>query len=85
MSKLKPSDLSKSSVDVAIDDYPMIIEFNNILDNTAQVHSTVDIDQPIFQPSPKVLVFEDYAPFATHEKKLYFRKNDSVRKACRLI
>ena len=47
MSKLKPSDLSKSSVDVAIDDYPMIIEFNNILDNTAQVHSTVDIDHDV--------------------------------------
>lgn len=77
-SKLKPSDLSKSSVDVAADDYPMIIEFNNILDNTSQVHSSVDIDQPLFQPSPKVLVFEHYAPFAVHEKKLYFRNNDSV-------
>ena len=77
-SKLKPSDLSKSSVDVVMDDYPMIIEFNNIQDNTCQVHSSVDIDQPLFQPSPKVVVFEDYAPFAVHERKLYFRNNDSV-------
>jgi hypothetical protein len=77
-SKLKPSDLCKSSVDVVADDYPMIIEFNNIKDNSCQVHSTVDIDQPLFQPSPKVVVFEDYAPFAIHEKKLFFRNNDSV-------
>jgi len=77
-SKLKPSDLCKSSVDVVADDYPKIIEFNNIQDNTCQVHSNVDIDQPLFQPSPKVVVFEDYAPFAIHEKKLFFRNNDSV-------
>lgn len=76
--KLKPSDLSKSSVDVVADDYPIIVEFNNIHDNTCQVHSTVDIDQPLFQPSPKVVVFEDYAPFAVHEKRIYFRNNDSV-------
>jgi hydrocephalus-inducing protein len=77
-SKLKPSDLCKSSVDVVADDYPRIIEFNNIKDNSCQVHSTVDIDQPLFQPSPKVVVFEDYAPFTSHEKKLFFRNNDSV-------
>ena len=77
-SKLKPSDLSKPSLDVVADDYPMIVEFNNMQDNTSQIHSTVDIDQPLFQPSPNVVVFEDYATFAVHEKKLYFRNNDSV-------
>lgn len=77
-SKLKPSDLSKPAVDIVADDYPMIIEFNNIRDNTFQIHSAVDMDQPLFQPSPKVVVFEDYAPFAVHEKKLFFRNNDSV-------
>jgi len=70
--------MAKPAVDVVADDYPMIIEFNNMQDNTTQVHSTVDNDEPLFQPSPKVLVFEDYAPFAVHEKKLYFRNNDSV-------
>lgn len=77
--RLKPSELSKPVIDIVADDYPMIIEFNNIKDNTCNVSSTVDIDQPIFQPSPKILVFENYAPFAVHEKKIYFRNNDSVR------
>jgi len=56
----------------------MIVEFVNMMDNTSQIHSTVDIDQPLFQPSPNVVVFEDYAAFTQHEKKLFFRNNDAV-------
>lgn len=78
LAKLKPSDLVKPSIDVSIDDYPMIIEFNNMSDNTSNVHSTVDIDQPLFQPAPKIVVFEEYKPFTVIEKKLYFRNKDSV-------
>lgn len=77
-SKLKPSDLAKPSIDIAADDYPMIIEFNNMADNTSYVHSVVDIDQPLFQPSPKIVVFEEYGPFNIVEKKIYFRNKDSV-------
>jgi hypothetical protein len=77
--KLRPSDLcSTSSLNIAVNDYPKIVEFNNIADNTAQVHSSVDIDHPLFQPSPNVLVFEDYSAFSVQEKKLFFRNNDSV-------
>jgi hypothetical protein len=38
----------------------------------------VKSDQPLFQASPNVVFFEDYAPFSIHEKRLYFRNNDSV-------
>jgi hypothetical protein len=76
--KLKPSDLVKPSINVAAEDYPMIIEFNNMPDNTSYVHSVVDIDQPLFQPSPKIVVFEQYGPFTLVEKKIYFRNKDSV-------
>jgi hypothetical protein len=79
-SKLKPSDFAKPSIDIFADDYPMIIEFNNMHDNTSQTHSTVDIDQPLFQPSPKIVVFEDYAPFVPVGRKIFFRNNDSVRR-----
>ena len=44
----------------------------NIKDITSQIHSIVDIDKPIFSPSPNALIFEDYSPFAIHEKKLFF-------------
>lgn len=79
-SRLKPSDLVKPSIDVVVEDYPMIIEFNNMPDNTSQVHSVVDIDQPLFQPSPKIAVFEEYQPFTVVEKKLFFRNKDAVCK-----
>ncbi len=83
--KLKPSDLEKPSLDVSAEDYPLIIEFNNLKDNSSQVHSTVSIDTPLFKPAPKVVIFEDYAPFATHEKKLFFRNNDSVARRIKLV
>ena len=76
--KLKPSEMAKSAMNISGEDYPMIIELVNILDNTSQIHSMVDIDQPLFEPAPNILIFEDYAPFAIHEKKLYFRNRDSV-------
>lgn len=77
-SKLKPSDFSKPSIDVNAEDYPMIIEFNNMQDNTSQVHSTVEINQPLFQPSPKIVVYDNYAPFVPVDRKIFFRNNDSV-------
>lgn len=76
--KLKPSDLSKPSLDVNPEDYPLITQFNNIMDNTIQSHCSVDIDQPIFEPSPKIVVFEDYEPFTIVKKKLFFRNKDAV-------
>jgi hypothetical protein len=80
-SKLKPSELmSQTVLEVVAEDYPMIIEFINMKDNSAQVHSVVDIDEPLFQPSPSVMIFEDYAPFAVHEKKLFFRNSDKVNR-----
>ena len=76
--KLKPSEFYKSAQNLNIDEYPRIVEYNNMSDNTAQLNSTVRTDQPLFQSSPKVVVFEDYAPFSVQEKKLFFRNNDSV-------
>lgn len=84
-SKLKPSDFSKPAVDISADDYPMIIEFNNMQDNTSQVHSTVDINQPLFQPSPKIVVFEDYAPFVPIDRKIFFRNNDAVARRIKVV
>lgn len=77
-SRLKPSDLIKPAINLAADDYPMIVEFNNIQDNTSQIHCAVDVDQPLFQPSPKIMVFENYDPFTIIEKKLFFRNCDAV-------
>ena len=84
--KLRPSEfLNQSLVDLPIENYPMIVDFINIKDNTAMVHSSVDIDKPIFNPAPTVLIFEDYAPFAVHEKKLFFRNQDRVARRIKIL
>ena len=78
--KLKPSELmNQTLLEIVAEDYPLIVELISMNDNTSQLHSSVDIDEPLFRPSPTVLVFEDYAPFAVHEKKLFFRNSDKVR------
>jgi hypothetical protein len=79
--KLKPSDLSKPSLDVNPEDYPLITQFNNIMDNSVHAHCTVDIDQPLLQPSPKIVVVEDYEPFTLLKKKVFFRNVDAVRRS----
>lgn len=43
-----------------------------------QVQSTVDIDQPLFQPSPAEVVFHSYEPFKKYEATLHLRNNDTV-------
>ena len=76
--KLRPSEFFKAPTNFFFDESSRIIELNNMADNTADIRSSVDTDQPLFQVSPKVVVFDDYAPFSVLEKKLYFRNNDSV-------
>lgn len=80
--KLRPSDLTKPSLDIDPEDYPLITNFNNMMDNTVQVHSTVDIDQPLFEPAPRIVLFEDYEAFSVVKTKLYFRNKDSVMHSC---
>ena len=74
--KLRPSDLSKVSV-VDPDAYPIIINADPGRDGESAL--------PIFQASPTAIVFQDYAPFATHEKRLYFRNNDYVARRIKII
>jgi hypothetical protein len=64
---------------------PRIIEFLNMENNTAQVNTIVDIDEPLFQPYPSMLCFDDYEPFGTYEKTLYMRNNDNVARRVKLL
>eukprot|EP00937_MAST-01D_sp_MAST-1D-sp2_P000047 g47.t1 len=64
---------------------PRIIEFLDLGRNTAQIHSTVDVDQPLFQPFPLQLVFDEYTPCGVHQKTLYFRNNDSVARRIKIL
>ena len=39
-----------------------IIQFLNIGDNSLHTDFAVNIDDPLFQPEPKVILFTDYEP-----------------------
>ena len=75
---MKPSEFYGTSPNLDLDDYPKIVELNIMADSTAQLQCSVAASKPLFQSSLRALVFEDYAPFSVHEKKLFFRNNDSV-------
>ena len=78
LKKMRPSEFYGTPPNLNLDDYPKIIELNIMSESTAQLQSSVVASKPLFQSSSKAIVFEDYAPFSVHEKKLFFRNNDSV-------
>jgi len=43
-----------------------------------QVQSSVDVDQPLFQPFPPEVVFHSYEPFGVYQAVLRLRNNDKV-------
>lgn len=40
--------------------------------------SSVDLDQPLFQPFPSEIIFQNYIPCEVHEVPLVLRNNDKV-------
>jgi hydrocephalus-inducing protein len=64
---------------------PQIVEFMNIADYSQATTSAVDIDEPLFQPSPPEVNFEDYQPFQTYKKLLYMRNNDNVARRIKVV
>jgi hypothetical protein len=64
---------------------PRIVELLNIEDNTTQVRSAVDIEQPLFQPFPAEVKYKDYAPFGVYEQTLFFRNNDHVARRIKVL
>ena len=79
MKKLRPSDLSKPNIDINKDDYPKIVKFYNLKDQTSKTFSIVPIDKPLFQSSQSVIIFENYESFSTQKKEICFRNSDKVR------
>ena len=77
--KLRPSELSRASM-INPDIYPMIIE-----PDTKALSTVGGSGAPLFQASPTVIIFQDYAPFAEHEKRLYFRNNDFVARRIKIV
>ena len=41
-------------------------------------YTTMDIEEPIFQPFPSDIVFQNFEPYQTYEVPLQLRNNDKV-------
>ena len=80
--KLSPSEFTKTFIDIVSDEDNRKVD-NNALNSSINssfmpsIHS-LTLNEPIFQSSPKTLIFTNYQPFQIYEKKLYFRNNDKI-------
>ncbi|CAH1779299.1 unnamed protein product [Owenia fusiformis] len=57
---------------------PKKIEFLDMADTTHQKFSQVSVDEPMFQPYPSEIYFQNYTPFETYEVPLLLRNSDKV-------
>ena len=62
-----------------------ILQFLNIADNSLQQKNVVNIDEPIFQPEPKVILFTDYEPLQLRTQILKLRNRDIVPRRVSII
>lgn len=58
---------------------PRIIQLLDISDYTHQTECCVDMDTPLFQPSPQEIVFHKYEPFQEYRASLCLRNVDKAR------
>ncbi|XP_035381538.1 hydrocephalus-inducing protein homolog [Electrophorus electricus] len=57
---------------------PRILELLDMSETTHHKFSTVDVDQPFFQPYPSEIVFQNYMPSETYEVPLVLRNTDKI-------
>ena len=53
-------------------------ELLDMSETTHQKVSNINIDEPMFQPFPSEVFFQNYEPFETYEVPLVLRNNDKV-------
>ncbi|XP_025115052.1 hydrocephalus-inducing protein-like isoform X4 [Pomacea canaliculata] len=57
---------------------PRKVELLDMGDTSLQKFSQVSIDEPLFQPFPSTIYFQNFEPFETYEVPLSLRNNDKV-------
>nr|XP_006823299.1 PREDICTED: hydrocephalus-inducing protein homolog [Saccoglossus kowalevskii] len=57
---------------------PRIIELLDMGDTTHQKFTQLDVDEPMFQPFPSDITFQQYEPCEVYEVPLLLRNNDKV-------
>jgi len=72
------SRLSQGDFVDAIESKPKIIELLKDTETSWKRNCDVDVDQPLFQAIPPVIVFENYNAFETCRKHVQLRNLDKV-------
>lgn len=57
---------------------PQKVQLLDMLETSHQHLSSVSIDEPLFQPFPSEIFFQNYKPFETYEVPFVLRNNDKV-------
>ncbi len=85
----KPSDLMMQQTSGMISEKagktPKIIQYQNLADHSANTYSKVNIDEPLFQPIPSLLQFNDYEPLQIKEQKFRLRNKDKFARRVKII
>ncbi|XP_076848184.1 hydrocephalus-inducing protein homolog isoform X3 [Brachyhypopomus gauderio] len=64
---------------------PRILQLLDMSVTTHQKFSAVDVDQPLFQPYPSEIVFQNYIPFKTYEVPLVLRNIDTIPRHVKVL
>ncbi|XP_041964608.1 hydrocephalus-inducing protein homolog isoform X2 [Alosa sapidissima] len=64
---------------------PRILELLDMSKTTHQKASCVDVDQPMFQPYPSEIVFQNYTPSESYEVPLVLRNNDKIPRLVKVV
>ncbi|XP_078257666.1 hydrocephalus-inducing protein homolog [Rhinoraja longicauda] len=64
---------------------PRIVELLDMTDTTLQKYSSIDADQPLFQPFPSEIFFQNYKPCEIYEVPLNLRNHDQVPRMVKVI
>ncbi|XP_072551301.1 hydrocephalus-inducing protein homolog [Salminus brasiliensis] len=64
---------------------PRILELLDMSETTHQKFSSLDVDQPLFQPYPSEIVFQNYMPSEMYEVPLVLRNNDKIPRLIKVV
>ncbi|XP_067853715.1 hydrocephalus-inducing protein homolog [Heptranchias perlo] len=64
---------------------PPIVELLDMTETTLQKYSILDIDQPMFQPFPSEIIFQNYKPCEIYEVPLILRNHDQVPRMVKVV
>lgn len=64
---------------------PKIVQFLNIADFSTYTDSAVPLDEPLFEPIPSIIQFNDYEPLQVKDQIFSLRNKDKYARRIKII